>query len=196
MVTSFRYLIITTFFILGACGKNDGVSLLSDGQPKNVFITASQYNANLGGVAGADAKCASDSRNPGSGIYKAFIVNTTTRIACTTNNCSGGSSEHVDWVLQPNTEYRRLTDGVTVGFTNDDALFTFNLLNPVDATYNYWVWTGLTSTWTTYNNNCGQWTNPTSGLAGIGLGDKIDLSAVYYGNGSCPTNGRILCIEQ
>lgn len=177
-----------------SCAKNEGVSLLSES--KKIFVTNSTTNANTGGVAGADSKCMSDANYPGSGTYKALIVAGTTRTACTTANCSGGASEHVDWVLKANTEYLRLSDDAVIGTTDENGLLQFNLDNPLDETYNYWLFTGLESDWTTYSDNCANFTDPASGLAGIGLGDKVDNDAVAYATGSCPTNGKLVCVEQ
>jgi hypothetical protein len=45
---------------------------------KNVFITAAAYSGNLGGLAGADAKCQAHANNAGlTGIYKAWLSDAT-----------------------------------------------------------------------------------------------------------------------
>ena len=55
---------------------------------------------NLGGIAGADAVCNSDAAKPSitPNIYKAMIVDGTTRKASTTTNAGDGQ---IDWVLLP-----------------------------------------------------------------------------------------------
>lgn len=44
-----------------------------------MFVTATTYNANLGGIIGADNKCSLDANKPASGIYKALIVDDVNR---------------------------------------------------------------------------------------------------------------------
>src|SRR5690606_20294444 len=72
-----------------------------------------------------DGQAQSATNRPNEREYKALLVHGTERVACTTAQCSGCASEHVDWVLSPNTHYLR-ADGVTlVGTTNDLGLWSF-----------------------------------------------------------------------
>ena len=70
---------------------------------KTLFVTAAGYNGNLGGVSGADAKCMADANKPSDGkTYKAMLTDGSTRIACTSANCTtSGNAEHLGWVLHP-----------------------------------------------------------------------------------------------
>lgn len=62
-----------------------------DATPKSgllyMYVTNLLYSGNLGGVAGADARCNSDSAKPiPNATYKALLVDGINRIACTTTN--------------------------------------------------------------------------------------------------------------
>ena len=48
----------------------------------------------------ADQKCSDDVDKPSTGTYNAMVVAGTTRRACSSANCGGGTGEHIDWVLQ------------------------------------------------------------------------------------------------
>ena len=75
------------------------------------------------GIEGTYSLCAQakDSEQPAlpktGSEYRALLVDASNRVACTSINCSGGSSEHVDWVLRANTSYKR--PGGTVVFTTN-----------------------------------------------------------------------------
>lgn len=81
-----------------------------------------ESRAALSSIAAADRICAA-ARPAGVESVRALVVGATRR-ACTSEQCrAGGLSEHLDWPLQPNTEYRK-TDRVTVvGRTNALGLF-------------------------------------------------------------------------
>jgi len=119
---------------------------------KYTYVTANMASGNfqtLGagatGIEGADNLCESDASYPGTGTYKAFLVDGVNRVACTTANCGGGIGEHTDWVLAPNTEYRRINGKTTIGTTNALGLFTFPLDNQIVAA-NVDLWTGFNTT--------------------------------------------------
>ncbi len=107
-----------------------------DNESKLIFRTALTFNGNLGGIAGADQKCMTDANYPGSGTYKAFIVDGVNRIASIT---PGQGDGQVDWVINADTSYYR-PDGFTlIGIANSKALFSANLTNTISATgINFW----------------------------------------------------------
>ncbi|MCP5513617.1 MAG: DUF1554 domain-containing protein [Leptospiraceae bacterium] len=160
-----------------------------------MFFTNERYDGNLGGVAGADAKCQSASNKPASGTYKAFIVDGTNRVSCSSTSCfERGTSEHVDWVIKPNTEYIR-PDGTLITKSSPVGLLPNSILiNNISATSSS-GWTGLTflgDVFTQYT--CNNWTSNSSNLRGamnressIHYSNIIDCSYAY---------NRILCVEQ
>ncbi|TDP51151.1 uncharacterized protein DUF1554 [Bacteriovorax stolpii] len=194
----FSHILTLTFFLtLLSCGQSDGVApgAGSSSTPLKLFVTSSTTTGNIGGIVAADSLCMADSNYPGSGVYKALIVDGSNRVACSSANCSGGSSEHVDWVLRANTQYQRVSDGATVGTTNANGIFSFPLTNSLDASYTYWLFTGLTANWITNTGDCTNWSS-TGGFGGFGLGDKTTIEAVYSNNGSCSTSVKLICVEQ
>ncbi len=170
-----------------------------------IFKTSTQYNGDLKtngnaatGVAGADSLCMSDSNNPGNGTYKAMIVDGTNRIACTTENCSGGTSEHTGWVLAASTTYMRTNDTTTIGTTTSAGIFSFNLTNAVSSTTNG-VWTGLNANWTISSATCGAtpWTSSSSSDVGkIGAADQTSSTAISSSSDQCNFMDNLYCVEQ
>lgn len=163
-----------------------------------MYVTNSLYDGNLGGVAGADAKCNSDSAKPiPTATYKALLVDGGTRAACTTANCSGGPSEHTDWVLKPTQNYYNVA-GDVIETTNVNGLFPNNLLNTIKpSSFNY-SWTGLFIDWTTHSSHCNGWTDNTN--SSQGLAGKHDM---INGNGSfnnsafnCDFTIPLYCVQQ
>jgi len=171
-----------------------------------MFLSENTYDGNLkgatsSGIAGADEKCAADSQCPAGFTCQAMLGATLIqeRTACSTANCAGGPSEHVDWVLSPSTAYLR-TDGTTVvGITNENAIFDFDLDNGlVDA--QQFAWTGLNRDWTTHFLKCFSWTS-NSGITD--QGEAGDASAInntfldfynFTGDPLCNTLHPLVCV--
>lgn len=194
----------------GGCTRNDNPS------PENIphyktFVTAAAFNGDITsaggqatGIASADALCMADANKPAdSSTYKAMLVDGTNRVACTTSLCSAGTSEHIDWVLQPNAEYYR-SDGTTLILkTNANGIFDFgangdNLLSNSIGTTNSTYWTGLMTDWTgDPNNRCLGWVLGEMGptLGAYGMGDQTDSSSIY-GSDFCDAVRRLVCVEQ
>ncbi|MEI6790191.1 MAG: DUF1554 domain-containing protein [Myxococcaceae bacterium] len=135
---------------------------------KKMFITTNasiqgDMGATLTGIPGADSLCANDLNNPQDGPYKAFIVDDSARVACTTTDCQDtGIDEHADWILAANTTYFR-RDGITeIGVTNSIGLFTFPLTNSFDSS-DYSFWSGITEHWRTDTEHCSAWTSIEAG---------------------------------
>ena len=151
------------------------------------------------GISGLDNACANSSNKPSGGTYKALVVDGTNRIACTTANCSGGTSEHIDWVLKPNKEYRR-TDGSTViGTTNSNGIFSFPISNGVDeynsGTFSITV-SALESNWTSSTDDCTNF-SLTSGDYGTSNFSETDTTFIDWATSSCTGSAlHVVCVEQ
>ena len=169
--------------------------LASCGSDCRIFVTASVYDGNLGGVQGADNKCNSDPARPqGTTNWKALISSTSERTACTSDNCSTGLAENFNWVLRPNTLYRRL-DGQVIGTTNGSAIFVFDLQNAMASNSND-VWTGLTASWI-QSANCSNWTSNIGSLVGrYGWSNDITGYAIDVMSASCSNPQHLYCVEQ
>ncbi|AOP34715.1 hypothetical protein A0128_13145 [Leptospira tipperaryensis] len=152
------------------------------------------YTGNLGGITGADLKCATERPSGLTGTYKAFLVSTGTRTI---------SPAKIDWVLYANKEYRR-KDGTTVTFTtNAQAIVSGNFTNGIDGGTQTFFWDGLSDATWNVGNTCQGWT---SSLAGDGgqAGNTTDTAAFGAGAGgafavdtwNCNLAQRLLCVEQ
>jgi hypothetical protein len=176
--------------------------------PLKIFVSSSTYDGNLGGVSGADSKCTTDANNPNDGhTYKALIVDafSSTRISCTSANCvTGGTSEHIDWVLTPNTEYVR-TDGSTViATTTSVGLFSFTdavtgLTNSISTSATVEL-TGLNSNWTAASGtrHCGGWASASNSLD-VDLGQDASAKgtfAISAASDTCDHSHHLYCVEQ
>lgn len=167
--------------------------------PCNVFVTTNAYQPGVSftSIAAADARCKSDPGYPGLGaVYKALLVAPGQRIACTTANCSGGPSEHVNWILHANTTYRRLSTMVTIMETNANGIFVFGTLSsPIWDGVPGW-WTGINADWT-FNSACGDnaW-GTTAGNARFGDPNVTSSGALTNGLDPCTTTGsKLICVQ-
>lgn len=186
---------ITTILLLSSAT----VTCTNNGYCK-IFVTNSipPYNA---GITGLDSHCANASNKPsGGGTYKAFASDGTTRRACSTANCSGGTSEHINWVLKTNTEYRR-SDGTTVvGSTNANGIFNLPLTSSIEPTLllgSSSVVTGLSTDWTS-GLDFTDW----SGTGNGWYGDHTEANSGFFADSwaSAATmatlQAKAICVEQ
>ncbi|WP_244288342.1 DUF1554 domain-containing protein [Leptospira congkakensis] len=172
--------------------------------PCRIYVTATGYDANLGGIIGADNKCSSDTNKPITGTYKALIVDDINRRACTSVNCtSGGVTEQIDWVLAPNTSYVQALNTSTVVFISDtNGVLTSNLTSLISSPTG--IWTGIKNNpnwdWQTdITHTCSSWVDSVSGNCGTyGVTSWNDSRSIAitsaYGSGG--TLNNLLCVEQ
>lgn len=159
------------------------VSIVNDEQ-RLFFASSSGKIGAMLGVAGADALC--NSQKPaGATAVKAVITDDLTRVACTTANCSGGGiTENMDWPLLPGTAYLRASDETYVGTTSSAAIFNFPLsASTGGAAYaGAIIPTGLSSDWTSSENDCSGWEASGGGIDGsVGLADVTNSTAINDG---------------
>lgn len=166
-----------------------------------IFVTSSTPNGDFGGIAAADALCMADANYPaGSGVFKALLVDSVNRIACTTASCGiGGASEHVDWVLAASTAYVRLDGTTAIGTTTSLGLLPTTLTNSFNGAATF-SWTGLDGNplWVTDSNICSTWTS-SSGIATGAVGQNNQTavsSAIGVGGGFCDIGKPLVCVEQ
>ncbi len=168
---------------------------------KNIYLTTLGTNGNIGGIAGADAKCASDPSKPNAATFKALLVDQSNRVACTTANCANGSTaEHIDWVMAPNTRYIRPA-GTLIGTTNQNGIIPLPLISTIfygentNATDR--VWTGIFDDWTTLQpagtDNCVSWSASTSTGGSSRVDEKV---AIHDQIEACSGIYKLLCVEQ
>ena len=199
--------------VLGsACGASYGDTAPFDAYlllrlsraPKYIFVTTATSNGNLGGVTGADVKCAADAQAAGGGSFKALLVDGTARVACTSANCAtSGATEHKDWVLAAGQEYRRLGTTIVIGTTNSAGLFEAPLASAISVDSGINWWTGFNPDYTDSGNNeqCGDWTNSiASGIFGASNQTGTAAWANAFGTGVsgdvCSSLYRLVCVQQ
>ena len=186
------------FSLIAACdsdSKSNDDSIIEKCAPCTIFVTSTNVDGNLGGIAGADSLCMSDPNYPGAGTYKAMLVDGINRVATITQNTGDGQ---VDWVLQPNTDYVQ-ADGVTPIMTTDNnGLFVFGTLTNSISTTAKIVWTDMLASWISNTTNCSAWTSNSSTVNGT-YGDSTSLigAAVGVETLSCDTATMALyCVQQ
>jgi len=167
--------------------KDDNASLLlllSPSGTKRIFQTASTYTGNLGGVAGADAKCMADANKPSGGVWKALIA-------------SSERSKSSNWVLKRNTTYIRTGDGAEIARTGlTKVIFSFPIVNTITTVPVTDVWTGLNVDWTN-GTNCNNWSSDSDQDWGeCGNSFRTDSGVIHYCGSSCNATYPIYCVEQ
>lgn len=180
-------LLLFSFISCGGSESSKGIINSSTDTETTVFktfnvLTTGTRPGNLGStpseaIANADSLCATDF----GAAFKAFLA-------------SSVRNPGTDWVLKPNTEYRR-SDGTTIiGTTNSSSTFDFPLLNSV-ATEITQYWSGLDINWNYSANNCGDWTS-NIGIGNAGDAGSNDNKLNYSWTVPCPNTSYILCVEQ
>ncbi len=160
---------------------------------KVVFVTSATYSGNLGGVAGADAKCAARATAAGlSGTFKAWI--------------SAGFSDPSSTFTRSTFPYE-LVD-TTVVANNWAALVSGTLSHAINLDENGAAVVGLGRVWTgtyrdgTTNGHPGQlcldWTTgefgaPTGAQGGL---SKTDSEWTYWQIRTCDFLGNLYCFQQ
>lgn len=137
-----------------------------------------------------------------------MVSDGTSRRACTSANCTtGGTSEHIDWVLKPNQQYKRKDGTTVIGTTNANGLFPIPLTNSMEPNLlnaNNYVITGINADWIN-SNDCDNWTTkgtPTSSPNGlIGRHQNTDSLAFSFASTLCYElednyNAKAICVEQ
>jgi hypothetical protein len=191
----------TNFTITGISSAGSAITTISitvaAPLPKRIFVTTSMfYTGNLGGTSGADTKCMTDISKPDANIYKAMLVNGSSRRACTTANCSGGIAENTGWVLLPNQLYVR-ADGITpIGITNGAAIFTFPLTNSIQASGTN-IWTGLAVDFTdNAPGTCSGWTTTSGNGSSATSGAMNNTSINTVASQPCGGSISLYCVQQ
>ncbi|KAK2618532.1 DUF1554 domain-containing protein [Leptospira interrogans] len=198
-------------FLLNSLGSSNNTSTpvvtsCKDASFCRTFIATNNgagYNGNLGGIFGADAKCAAAKSSSLTGAYKALIVDGPTGRQVI--SALDGSVDKKDWVLYPNKQYRR-SDGTTITFTtNANSIVIDNLQNGIDSGTQKFFWNGLGNNvgflWEPLSN-CNNW-NSADGLITGQAGNTTELQAditpegaFTVDNHACNTNLNLLCVEQ
>jgi len=202
--TSQAYAIVTANTVSTDANFNNlnpsDISVINqDPNYKRIFVTATSYDGNLGGVGGADTKCSSAGNKPATGTYKALISVGATRRATVTANIGDGQA---DWVLAANMSYYRASDAAFIGNTNGVKLFTFPTTNSIANGVS--AWTPFLSGWRNYDtasspytscdgfltNSSARYSGYSCDSAGTGANQVLGCDI------QCNNLRSIICVEQ
>lgn len=181
----FKFVTILILIVFFGCSNDESGSESVDITPtfKKIAITNNTTNGLIGSTANnamnnADTLC--DNEFPG---YKALLG-------------SSVRNSSLDWVLKPNTEYRREDETTVIGTTNSSGIFDF----PLDASFSSSagnIWTGLIWDFTSPNGaNCGNFTIGTGDQGNYGDPTVTGSSAVISGGHQCHLTYRLACVQQ
>lgn len=157
---------------------------------KRAFVTSLSYTGDLGGVAGADAKCNAAASAAGLGGTWAAWLSTPTMNA---------------WERLPESEYRRL-DGALIA-TGLGDLIDGSLANPIrvtefgaQVTKNVWTGTAANGTYLAHRgNDCMDWTYGISNddlvSAIIGNSERVDAYWSTKAGMVCYATNGLYCFE-
>ncbi|WP_244935775.1 DUF1554 domain-containing protein [Leptospira bouyouniensis] len=168
-----------------------------------IFISNPTAPMNAG-ISGFDNHCNNSANKPsGSHTYKALISDGVKRRACSTANCSGGTSENIDWVLKPNQQYKRKDGTTIIATTNANGIFVSSLTNVIDPDMfdgaSDHVFTGVNADWTP-GDDCSDWTGIGNAMTGAYL--YADFRTFAENSRNCNTmvgnvyKGKAICVEQ
>jgi hypothetical protein len=176
---------------LGDGGAGDG-GVIVDGDPSRpnvAFVTAGTYGAAMGGLAGADAICASDAS--AAGLPGTFVALLSTPTVNARDRVAGARG----WVRE---------DGAPVADMLGAALMQSELFDPIDhdatgTRVDYgipYAWTGslYSGTYDLGDANCAAWTS-TSGNAMTGRFDRTTPDAIEGAIVSCTVQAHVYCFE-
>jgi hypothetical protein len=190
-----------------APGTSDSDSASDVGPPateKSVFVTSGTYDANLGGLAGADAKCQASADAVGLlGEYKAWLSDGTLDAATRLSHATApyrlvdGTQLASDWTGLTTAALSAPIDKDESG----NAVAPTNMgTNCEDTDYSV-VWTNSqedgTTVWDTYD--CSDWTSTANPDTWTAVGSTKELSSWAYGCNNvdaCQLFARLFCFEQ
>jgi hypothetical protein len=185
------------------CGRSgfdpfDGPSFLADTldrspdasvtRPNKAFITADTYSGNLGGIAGADAKCAISAVQAGlPGTFVAFLSGNETTPVNAIDRLSGSRG----WVR---------VDGISVADV-PSQIVNGQIFNPISLdqfgqqAQVIEAWTGAETLTSVAARRCMEWTSTDAlGLGTVGSLIRRD-SVSNFTNRACDQRRALLCFE-
>ena len=174
---------------------------------KKVFITSTKYDGNLGGLAGADAKCQARASAGGlSGTYKAWLSDASTSAASLLTHAPvpykmlNGTAIANDW-----------SSLVASYILNEFKIDEFGNAIPYDPGGSvsgcswaggmfFFPWTCTTNSANIANasKNCSNWTTNSSGVVGeVGLGGySLSQWTDWCTEFNCNLTNRLYCFEE
>jgi hypothetical protein len=160
---------------------------------KCIFVTSTTYSGNLGGLGGADAKCAARATAVGlSGTFQAWLSSAATTEASRITTMSTMAYTRLDGT-EVAANYAALIGAATTPLT---ASISITENGTASATA---VWTDTSADGTSAGaNDCSTWsdsTNGSSGATGVATGTNATWTANSAGI-TCDMVAALYCIEQ
>jgi hypothetical protein len=174
---------------------------------RNVFVTSAAYSGNLGGLAGADAKCQAHANSAGlSGAYKAWLSDATgspsTRFSKTGGPFVLAKRNIVvanNWAEWASATHQHALDSNENGSTSL-PLGTAPCSFSTGGGHQYWSNTDVSGA-NAFPLNCNNWTTsvdtaPDGPL--VGRTDVLDggWALWCHGTGMCASSSPLLCVQQ
>jgi hypothetical protein len=160
---------------------------------KILFATDNSYTGDLGGVAGANAKCALEATAAGlPGTFLAWL--------------SDGTVSPSNTFVQSLVPYVRADATGTVIAPNWTSLTSGTLINTIfsDSTGTSLgsagldIWTGVNANGTPSTTNCNGWTSASGSVAGT-IGGQLELTSAwttFFTGQACSVTGHLFCVQQ
>ena len=174
--------------------KADVITFRTTRFPENAKILYPvDSTGEMGGAAGADAKCHAASPLPvGVTAAKAMLTDTT-RVACSVSYCGDGNVQ-TDWALLATAHYVR-SDGEFLFTTDEHGIAAFPIANTLGTRLNFW--SGLAKDWTSLGPNCLDWTSSSVDESGaVGLDDSTSDAWLQGGTLGCNELRPVFCAER
>ena len=208
------FVILGLSIALVACGSGGGGGGGSATSPANVaFVTSTTYTANLGGIAGADAKCQARANAAGlPGTFKAWISDSTTDAYCHIHNLTGTKASKCGLSVLPVAAGPWVrTDGLpfapAIGELTATSHVVYTPLNydefghlfPTSTSYNFTNtdWNGVFSGGGGIFTACADWTDGAS-AASLANGGWVYGTTGLWGSGfgvACNANLPLICMQ-
>jgi len=162
-----------------------------------IYVTQNVYPGNFGKASSYDPFCNSDPNYPGSGYFKAMLVDNQSRRASISPNLGDGQ---IDWVMKPNKAYNRDLTTV-IGTTDANGFLQVMTETPSLSATDHW--TGFDPNYvnwmTSQTHNCNNWTSNSAGNFAI-TGNGYTLSTISFlafsASRNCSTSAKIVCVGQ
>jgi len=147
----------------------------NDSANLRIFVTASAYNGNLGGISGANDKCNTDANRPDPAkTYRVLIY----PVDCCDNT-------------KASTTYVRVDGSTVMGNTGADCCLNSPLANsPTTLAVSHWHGANFP-----VNETCSDWTS-TGGSGDYGTSNSAGDEFWHAGTSNCDQTARLICAEQ
>lgn len=167
------------------------------------------FLGNLGGIAGADAKCQTE--KPGELPGTAFEYKALLGIASMRNPTQAPSTPATDWPLKIGVRYfsyspsapegALIGTSISNGIGSGSGIFSFPLLSSIDhssdpSTLNFWTGLGNNFDPIGASYSCSSYTDGSGGYGYYGLRAATTSASVSNYYFSCASPARLICIRQ